>query len=174
MNNTIPSFGTTPFPTAVPNTSQVVIPQITVQQPTMPFQGFNQQPMAPQPMNYEQIGPQLNKVKGMDGAKQFPTVPNAVYALFDDSDTVMFLKVTDKNNYPVLLQRFRYTEEEEVVEPSPEYVTKQEYDSLLKEFNDLKEEIKNGNKHIQYDSANVGRHTVFGSGNESGSQSESR
>lgn len=144
MANNLSSFGVTNTPTAVPSTSQVVIPQITVQQPSPAYQPFgiqsNVQPG--QPVNYEQVGPQLNKVHGSDGAKQFPTVPNAVYALFDDEDDILFFKATDKNNYPIMLKRFRYVEEEEVVPSPPEYVTKQQYDELLQKFQKIEEEAE--------------------------------
>lgn len=149
MGNSLPSFGTTNIPTAVPSSTQVVIPQITLQQPNNLFNGLGLQSITSTQPLYEQIGPQLLKVHGTDGAKQFPTVPNAVYALFDDTDNIMFFKATDKNNYPILLKRFRYAEEEETVPVPPEYVTKQEYESLLSDFEKLKEEIESGKQHIQ-------------------------
>lgn len=163
MGNGLPSFGVTNVPTAVPATSQVVIPQITVQQPTPGYTGFGLQStgIQNQPATYEQIGPQLNKVKGTDGAKQFPTVPNAVYALFDEDDEIVFFKATDKNNYPILLKRCRYYEEEEVPPTVPEYVTKQEYDALYQETKELKDEIKElkeviaSGKHLQHVTNNV-------------------
>ena len=144
MGNSIPTFGNTSIPLAVPNTSQVVIPQITLQQPN-----YGQDARIVPAGVYETVGPQLAKVHGMDGAKQFPTVPNAVYALFDDEETIMFFKATDKNNYPILLKRFRYTEEEEAVPEVPEYVTKQEYSALLDEIKSLREEISHGKQHLQ-------------------------
>ena len=78
-------------------------------------------------------GPQLNKVHGLDGAKQFITQANAMYALFDDDDDVMYIKVTDANNYPVSLKRYRFHEEEEPAPQSPpEYVTKTEFEEFKK------------------------------------------
>lgn len=140
MGNQLPTFGSAPYPMAVPNNSQVVIPQITLQQPAQTFQQI--QPYTP-------VGPQLSKVHGMDGAKQFPTVANAVYALFDDSEDVLYIKATDKNNYPVMLKRFRYSEEEEVAPTPPEYVTKQDYDALYAEVQKMKEELANGKQPVQ-------------------------
>lgn len=130
-----PGYGITQIPTAVPNSQQVVIPQITFPQP---FQ-YN----LPQQTTVPEIqGPQLNKVHGMDGAKQFVTVPNAMYALFDDDDDVFYVKVTDKNNYPTILKRYRFVEEEEPLPVPVEAVTKDEYTILAKEVESLKEEIR--------------------------------
>lgn len=145
MGNQIPMYGMPSYQMPIPNPGQVVIPQITVQPSLTPYQPTIQ----PQLQQVESVGPQLMRVKGMDGAKQFPTVPNAFYALFDEDENVLFFKVTDKNNYPVLLKRFRYVEEEEPIPQQPEYVTKHEYDSLLDEFRKLKEEVVNGRQHIQ-------------------------
>ena len=129
--NTYPAYGTSPYTTAVPSNQQVVIPQITFPQVQMPQM---QNPMVQ--------GPQLNKVHGMDGAKQFITVSNAMYALFDDDDDVFYIKVTDKNNYPVTLKRYRFFEEEEPVAAVSEAVTKEQYQSLSDEVQSLKEELR--------------------------------
>lgn len=129
--NTMPAYGTSPYATAVPNSQQVVIPQITFPQVQMPQV---QSPILQ--------GPQLNKVHGMDGAKQFITVANAMYALFDDDDDVFYVKVTDKNNFPVTLKRYRFFEEEEPVATIPETVTKEQYQALSDEVQSLKEELR--------------------------------
>ena len=130
------TFGTTPYPTAVPSSQQVVIPQITFPQP------YAYGNPSPNPQ-IEIPGPQLNKVHGMDGAKQFITVANAMYALFDDDDDVFYVKVTDKNNYPITLKRYRFIEEEEpIVSESIETVTKEQYNSLFNEVQKLKEELQ--------------------------------
>lgn len=136
-----------PYPTPVPNNQQVVIPQITmpVMQPfpqSYPAQGTManrldgaQSSMIP--------GPQLTRVKGLDGAKAFATQPNAMYALFDEDDDIMYVKVTDGNNYPVSLKRYRFVEEEEPApEAPPEYVTKEEFTELSERLNDLSQKLE--------------------------------
>ena len=125
----LPNFGTIPYPTAVPSNQQVVIPQITIPQP------YQYTPPMVQ-------GPQLNKVQGMDGAKRFQTVANAMYALFDEDDDVFYVKVTDKNNYPTTLKRYRFFEEEPIVSDTNNAVTKEDYTLLQKEIDTLKEEIQ--------------------------------
>ena len=127
----LPTYGSTNYPTAVPSNQQVVIPQITFPYTTPTIQ--------PQ---YEIPGPQLNKVHGLDGAKQFQTVANGMYALFDDDDDVFYVKVTDKNNYPTTLKRYRFVEEEEPVATVSETVTKDEYSVLVREIDSLKEEVR--------------------------------
>ena len=128
----LPTYGSTNYPTAVPSNQQVVIPQIT----------FPYTAPTVQPPRYDVPGPQLNKVHGLDGAKQFQTVANGMYALFDDDDDVFYVKVTDKNNYPITLKRYRFVEEEEPAAPVTETVTKEEYSALVKEIDSLKEEVR--------------------------------
>ena len=79
----------------------------------------------------------------MDGAKQFITVANGMYALFDDDDDIFYVKVTDKNNYPVTLKRYRFFEEEEPINDEPAgMVTKEQYETLFEEVRSLKEELR--------------------------------
>ena len=130
------TFGTTPYPTAVPSNQQVVIPQITFPQPY----AYGSPSSSPQ---IEIPGPQLNKVHGIDGAKQFITVANGMYALFDDDDDIFYVKVTDKNNYPVTLKRYRFFEEEEPINDEPAgMVTKEQYETLFEEVQSLKEALR--------------------------------
>lgn len=128
-----------PSTQAVPNGQQVVIPQITIPQNLPSFMpntltGTQQKPV---------IGTEPIKVHGMDGAKAYPTQPNSSYAMFDDNDDIFYYKVTDHNNYPISLRRFRFYEEEEPVpEPPPEYVT-------MDEFRKFKEEMLNGKQSVR-------------------------
>ena len=116
----------TQFPTPIPNNQQVVIPQITI----------------PQPQSYQMpqfvtAGDQVSKVKNLDEAKAYPTKPNSTYALFTEDDDVFYFKVTDKNNYPTTLKRYRFYEEEEPVPaPAPQYVTIEEYTELRNRVED--------------------------------------
>ena len=131
----LPTFGTTPYATPVPSNQQVVIPQITVPQTNL-ASAMQQQPAVIQ-------GPDLTSVTGMDGAKSYQTVPNARYALFDNNDDVFYIKVTDKNNYPIALKRYRFFEEPEPEPPKPEqYVT-------MDEFIKFKEELLNGKQLVR-------------------------
>ena len=142
MSAAIPSFGTTTYPTPVPSTSQVVIPQITIPQP------MTQYTQPAQPIQQSIPGPQLYSVKGMDGAKQFQTVANARYALFDEDDDVFYLKETDNNNYPSI-RRFRFVEEAEPEpEAPPEYITKEDFAALVAEVKSMREEMHNAEQHI--------------------------
>ena len=126
-------YGVTGQPTFVPSSQQVVIPQITIPQPFQTNQQF-QQPVIQ--------GPQLYRVKGMDGAKRFQTVANACYALFDEDEDVMYIKETDGNNYPSI-RRFVFSEEDEPAPaPPPEYVT-------VEDFNKFKEEILNAKQPVR-------------------------
>ena len=172
MNLQFPSNGPAMTPTAVPSNQQVVIPQITIPQPMQAFQ----MPQAYSPSALP--GPQLNKVHGLDGAKQFITQANSMYALFDDDDDVMYVKVTDANNYPVSLKRYRFYEEEEPTpQAPPEYVTKTEFEEfkktptetyvtqdqfkeLIDSVNSMKEELLNAKQPVRTQNYNVGSSTT--------------
>ena len=111
----------------IPGNQQVVIPQITIPNAQSLF---NFQPPVPQ-------GSDLNRVKDLDGAKQFPMTPNSRVPLFKEDDDVMYIKQTDHNNYPISLKRYRFYEEEEPAPEAPaEYATKEDLEALLKESDD--------------------------------------
>lgn len=84
---------------------------------------------------------QLQRVNGIDSAKAYPTRPNSTVVLFDANDDVMYIKATDASNFPTI-RRFRFTEENETVIPTQQYVT-------VDEFNKFKEEVLNGKQFVQ-------------------------
>ncbi len=135
MSNTIPANFLAPKATPLDypmnnfgfNQPSNFMPQVSVPTPQITAQG---------------VGEDLYRVQGMDGAKRFPTRPNSRYALFDADDDVLYIKVTDQNNYPVSLLRFRFTVEEEPVPEVPQYVT-------MAEFSKFKEELLDGIKHLR-------------------------
>jgi len=141
-----------PNATAVPSSQSVVIPQITIPQPMQSFMPQSL-PQVQQPVN----GVQPLKVKGLDGAKAFLTQPNGMYMLFDEEDDVFYCKVTDQNNYPVSLKRYRFVEEEEPKpEPPPEYVTMEEFKKFKEEMLNAKQSVRTQYKSNDADrSANV-------------------
>ena len=139
--NSVPSPYQGLYPTAVPNSQQVVIPQITIPQITQPQPWQNIGWNGNGSTQGTQVGPQPYKVHGMDGAKAFPTQANGMYALFDDDDDVFYLKETDGNNYPSI-RRFRFVEEDEPAPaPPPEYVTKDDYNLLFGNYKKLMEDV---------------------------------
>ena len=97
----------------------------------------------PQP----QLGPQLTRVNGLDSAKAFPTVANAMYALFDENDDILYIKQTDASNYPTV-KRYRFVLEEEKPVAPVQYVT-------IEEFNKFKEELLNAKQPIWPDAEHV-------------------
>ena len=106
-----------------------------MQNPVVPTLNF---PAVPQPVMQ---GPQLTKVNGLDSAKAFPTVANAMYALFDENDDVFYIKQTDASNYPTI-KRYRFVLEEEKPVVSPQYVTVEEFNRFKEEFLNAKQSIR--------------------------------
>lgn len=147
MSNTIPANflapKATPLDYPMPYPTGAWQPNVAVPQITMPQQNISQ---------IQQIGEDLYQVKGMDGAKRFPTKPNSRYALFDSDNDVLYIKVTDQNNYPISLQRYVFIAEDEPEPEVPQYVT-------MNEFTKFKEELLDGIKHLRTEScttANTG------------------
>ena len=85
-------------------------------------------------------GPQLTRVNGLESAKAFPTVANAMYALFDENDDILYIKQTDASNYPTI-KRYRFVLEEEKPVAPVQYVT-------VEEFNRFKEELLNAKQSV--------------------------
>ena len=111
-----------------------------VQQPIVPQLNWQM----PQTQSVAIPGPQLTRVNGIDSAKAFPTVANAMYALFDENDDILYIKQTDASNYPTL-KRYRFVLEEEKPVVAPRYVT-------VEEFNKFKEELLNAKQSVRAES----------------------
>lgn len=139
----LPSSGVVSYPSAVPNTNQVVVPQITI--PAALQTMFTPQVQTPvqQPPQAAIEGPKLARINnGLDGAKAFPTQANAEYAIFEEDDDVFYFKKTDKNNFPEVLKRYRFYEEAEPVpEAPPAYVTVDEFRKISEELEDIKKQL---------------------------------
>ena len=87
-------------------------------------------------------GPQLDTVNGIESVKQYPTVANARYALFDLNDDVFYIKETDSSNFPTI-RRFRFYEEnEQKKEDAPQYVTMEEFEKFKMEVMDAQQSVR--------------------------------
>lgn len=56
-------------------------------------------------------GQDLTFVNGLSGARSYPSGMNCRYALFDDSDEVLYIKETDENAQLKSLKKYRLSEE---------------------------------------------------------------
>lgn len=100
-----------------------------------PMQSYYPQPMAQQPTG-------LIQVNGMEGAKAFPMGRNDEVALFDSGRDVFYVKRTDAGGYPSIEAYTFAPLQETPAQPSPEYVTRQE-------FEELKEVLLNGKQPVR-------------------------
>ena len=98
-----------------------------------PMQGYMQPPA--------QRGGNVIRVSGIEGAKAFPMGPNEQVVLFDDNRDAFYFKTTDSGGYPTL-QACTFTLLREDAPPTPDYVTREE-------FNQLKELIENGKQPVR-------------------------
>lgn len=80
---------------------------------------------------------------GEDEARNYYVKPNNVVALWDSNTQVIYLKSTDSSGKPTL-QILDYTIRETA--PKPNYVTKEEFNSLSNSFNEFLKEYKEAKK----------------------------
>lgn len=90
------------------------------------------------------FNPNLNntiiRVNGLDSAKQFQTMPNSMYALFDENEDLVYVKTTDSSNF-ASIRTFQLSEVIDEPETS-KYVT-------IEDFNRFKEELLNAQQFVQ-------------------------
>ena len=82
----------------------------------------------------------LQKTKGMIGARSVLTRPSSRIAVFDEDDDIFYIVQTDINNNKNVT-RYRFTEEPE---PKPEdiFASKEEINELKGEIGDVKQSIR--------------------------------
>lgn len=111
-------------------------------QPTAPAQ-YSYTPMAPIPQ--QQTAPGLIQVTGLEGAKAYPMYPNTEVALFDGNRDVFYIKRTDAGGYPTIAAYEFKPLQEAAPQPTPEYVTRQEFEAW-------KEAMSNGKQSVPAES----------------------
>lgn len=84
---------------------------------------------------------QLIRVNGIDGARAYQMPPNSTVALFDANNDLMYIKCTDGAGFATT-RVFSFIEQKETQTPTAsEFVTR-------KEFEELKEVLKNGKQSV--------------------------
>lgn len=83
---------------------------------------------------------EMQKVKGINSARMYPTSPNSNIALFEEDDDVFYFVHTDASNFKTI-RRFRFVEEPIETE-SNNFVSKEEFNALHKEIDDVKQLIQ--------------------------------
>ena len=106
--------------------------------PYNPYQtAYNQMNGYNQQNGYYQQNPRdgIIRVTGMEGAKAYQMPPNSREALFDDTDDIVFIKVTDGGGFPTLkAARLEWIGNLEKQAQSPEYLTREEFARWREEF----------------------------------------
>lgn len=85
--------------------------------------------------NYYQPASAPIFVKGIEGANNYPLNPNSSVALFDQDDSVFYIKSTDQSGFPLPLRVFDF--QERVTKRSDDYITRKEFDELKQLIEDL-------------------------------------
>lgn len=80
-------------------------------------------------------------VNGAEGVNAFNTQPNQRYALFDNTDDIIYFISTDVNNVKSKARRVRFVDEPEP-EPETPFVTKKEFEELKGEIGNVQQSIR--------------------------------
>lgn len=115
------------------------------------FQNFGAFPIQNMPRQSEN---NLIRVTGIEGAKAYQMPPNSTVALFDGGEDIMYIKATDGAGFPTI-RMFRF-EPIDTPQSVSNQVSREEFDSLRKEFEDVKQLIWSA-KHDKSDEADNGQ-----------------
>lgn len=87
-------------------------------------------------------------VQGKEGAKAYPVAPEKTVLFLDDQNPYVYRKVTDKLGRTAEFKVFKLVEEPDETTPKVDmpFVTKDEFEKLHKELEDLKESFANRQK----------------------------
>lgn len=94
-------------------------------------------------------GAQLNKAKGIEGARSFQTGMNSTVPIFDEDEDVFYIKTTDTFGNITSLRKFNFTEEIQLPPIDNRYAT-------VEQLTEFKEEILDAIKSIQQPANNNG------------------
>ena len=87
-------------------------------------------------------------VKGLEGAKAYPQGPNCRTPLFDDSEDILYIKVTDANGFPSI-KMYDLTERVLIDDNSPSAISLNDIRTLIREeLLNVKEDLINAQQPI--------------------------
>ena len=92
-------------------------------------------------------GKDLPKVKGIESARQYPTVPNSRDVVFDEDEDIFYLIETDSSNFKSNIRRFRFYEETIEEANDAKYATKEDFTSLKEAIENVQQSIQQLTEH---------------------------
>lgn len=92
-------------------------------------------------------GKDLPKVKVIESARQFPTVPNSRDVVFDEDEDIFYLIETDSSNFKSNIRRFRFYEETIEEANDAKYATKEDFTSLKEAIENVQQSIQQLTEH---------------------------
>ena len=97
---------------------------------------YNQMNGYGQQTGYYQQNPRdgIIRVTGMEGAKAYQMPPNSREALFDDTDDIMIIKVTDGAGFPTYKRAKLLWMDDEKQTPAGDYLTREEFARWKEDF----------------------------------------
>lgn len=109
------------------------------------------QPQANQITQPQSTGSSITWVQGEAAAKSYPCAPGCSVLLLDSETSNFYIRSTDTSGMPLPLRTFTYTEKKAEVQSqapvldTPEYVTKDELEKRLADFQNQFRQGKNNN-----------------------------
>ena len=105
-------------------------------------------PITQQVPNQPQSDNHFVWVQGKEGAKAYPVAPEKTVLFLDDQNPYVYRKVTDKLGRTTEFKVFKLVEEPDEVTPKVDmpFVTKDEFEKLHRELNELRESLANKQK----------------------------
>lgn len=125
--------------------------QPMAQQPMMQPGSFSQRPaMQAQPMRQMYGVPStLIRVNGRAGADAYyMDAPNSEVALFDANEDIFYVKATDGGGYPTM-RAFRFEPVSESATAAVAAVSREEFEQLRSELNELKGALSNAKQPVR-------------------------
>lgn len=96
----------------------------------------------------------LIQVNGLEGAQYYQVPPNSRIVLFDSNSDVMYIKTTDAGGLPTV-KAYQFAEIAPENNGQSQYVTRSEYNDLLKQVEEMKGALNNGKLTISEQTANA-------------------
>ena len=82
-----------------------------------------------------QVGNNLIRVTGMEGAKAYQMQPNSTVALFDSSEDIMYIKSTDGAGFPTI-RTFGFAPIEQPTNQGNDFISRAEFEQFKQEVLD--------------------------------------
>lgn len=117
--------------------------------------GYGQQNYYQQPQYMQQQARDgIIRVTGMEGARAYQMPPNSREALFDDTDDIVIIKVTDGAGFPSFKRaQLLWLDDSAKQAPAGDYITREEFMQWKEEMEHAQQAIRRRSRAAEHDPA---------------------